>query len=203
MIRLTSAALLIMWFLAFTVAPATAMIQHSDNRLQHQPAPTCHAPVKPRPAISALTAKPSSPTVNASKPRYSKAQLAYVSQWTDDDKRSAKILKAVHKASAETGLSPRLIIAMIKTESSFDPKASGRGYHGLMQVKAKVHRKRMARLGVRNIYDVEQNTRLGADILVDYKKSAKGNLKKALVRYTGGSHRVANKILKDMQSVPT
>lgn len=192
--------LVAVWFLALSFAPMT-LLAKTNPTLAHQVYPACHG--QPEALQSKARAKPHTAPAKAAKAPYSSARLAYVSKWTGDRAKAQKILKAVHKVAAETGLPPALIIAVMKPESKFNPRAnSGKGDYGLMQVRAKHHRKRMARLHVKNIYDVEQNIRLGSDIIVDYKKSAKGNLRKALVRYTGGSAKAADRILREAKRVP-
>lgn len=200
MIRLAY-TLVVAWFLALSFAPLT-LLAKTNPTLVHQQAPACYKPAHPLLSKAAPVKQQANKQPAARS--YSAKRLAYVNEWTDNEQRSAKILRAVHKVSKETGLPSALLLAVIQPESGFDPKAnSGRGDYGLMQVRAKHHKQRMRDLKVKNIYDVEQNIRLGADIIVDYRNSAKGNLKKALVRYTGGSVASANKILRIMKTIPS
>lgn len=63
------------------------------------------------------------------------------------------------------GICPELLIAIIESESSGNPKAENNGCIGLMQINPAWHSARMARLIVVNIYDEYSNILVGADIL--------------------------------------
>ena len=67
----------------------------------------------------------------------------------------------------EYQVSPALIIAMIERESRCCPDAIGDGGQsfGLMQIQERWHEDRMARLGVTDLLDPEQNIRVGVDLV--------------------------------------
>lgn len=83
---------------------------------------------------------------------------------------------------------PLLILAVIATESSFNPKAgSSVGAKGLMQVNTKVHAKRFKQYGgVRAVHDVEAGIEVGTQILKEYLNKT-GSLKGALKYYVGAA----------------
>lgn len=141
-----------------------------------------------------VTAPPGAP--------YSTRQLSYVARFTSV--QTAKvILTAAHRVARRYRLEPRLLIAMIEVESAFRPRVSRRGrYHGLMQIRSAHHRERARSLGVRDVFRVHDNILLGTDILVDYRAQAKGNLRRALVRYSGGSYAFARSVMAKLNLIP-
>lgn len=62
---------------------------------------------------------------------------------------------------------PELLQSIAWSESRYDPKASGAGCEGLMQVAERWHEDRMERLGVSDLYDPEENMRVAADYLLE------------------------------------
>ncbi|MCK4856466.1 MAG: transglycosylase SLT domain-containing protein, partial [candidate division Zixibacteria bacterium] len=92
----------------------------------------------------------------------------------------------IRRAAQETGLSPRLIGAVIKQESAGDPKAvSRKGAVGLMQLMPAI----AVQMGVRNRFDPAANVLGGAKylraLLVQFKK-----LELTLVAYNAGPEAV-------------
>ena len=76
-------------------------------------------------------------------------------KWQDYD-------EIFNKASTTYNVDKRLLIAVAKTESDFNPKAtSGAGAKGIMQLMDNTARD----LGVSNSYDPEQNIMGGAKLL--------------------------------------
>ena len=92
------------------------------------------------------------------------------------------------KASKTYNVDKRLLIAVAKTESDFNPKAtSGAGAKGIMQLMDSTARD----LGVTNSYDAEQNIMGGAKLLSQLLKKYDGNRNKALAAYNAGTGNVA------------
>ena len=92
------------------------------------------------------------------------------------------------KAATTYNVDKRLLIAVAKTESNFDAKAtSGVGAKGIMQLMDGTARS----LGVTNSYDAEQNIMGGAKLLSQLLKKYDGNRNKALAAYNAGSGNVA------------
>lgn len=83
------------------------------------------------------------------------------------------IYSSVQQASHMTKIDKALILALMKTESDFNPNAkSGTGYFGLMQIPYK-------------IFDIRKNVLIGTFILEEKIKNANGNLNVALAKYKG------------------
>ena len=92
------------------------------------------------------------------------------------------------KAATTYNVDKRLLIAVAKTESNFDAKAtSGTGAKGIMQLMDRTAKS----LGVTNSYDPEQNIMGGAKYLSQLLKQYDGDTDKALASYNGGSGNVA------------
>lgn len=92
------------------------------------------------------------------------------------------------KASTTYGVDKQLLIAVAKTESNFDAKAtSGVGAKGIMQLMDSTAKS----LGVKNSYDPEENIMGGAKYLSQLLKQYNGDTDKALASYNGGSGNVA------------
>ena len=93
-----------------------------------------------------------------------------------------------NKASTTYNVDKRLLIAVAKTESDFNPKAtSGAGAKGIMQLMDRTARD----LGVTNSYDAEQNIMGGAKLLSQLLKKYDGDRNKALAGYNAGTGNVA------------
>lgn len=75
------------------------------------------------------------------------------------------------------------ILAIIAVESSYNPKASFRGSHGLMQIEKKSH---LDKLKGRNIFNVAVNIELGATVLYEYFQLVGKNVKATLLSYNAG-----------------
>lgn len=89
----------------------------------------------------------------------------------------------IERTAQTHGLEPALVMAVVRVESGFNPKArSGVGARGLMQV--------MPRTGMwlkcRDLYDAEDNLECGARVLVRYLKRFKGHLVYGLAAYNAG-----------------
>lgn len=98
--------------------------------------------------------------------------------------RSAgEITALVHKLAPLYGLAPKLVLAIIDTESAFRTDAvSSKGAVGLMQLIPETAR----RFGVRDSRDAEQNLRSGMAYLRWLLSYFRGNLRFALAGYNAG-----------------
>jgi len=79
-------------------------------------------------------------------------------------------LEAYTEEVAEAyGLDPAVVYAVMYTESRFQADAVGDNGEslGLMQIKAKWHQERMARLGVTDLLEPQQNILVGCDFLAE------------------------------------
>lgn len=107
-------------------------------------------------------------------------------RWLDNHERRLRILRLVHREASRRGLSPELVLAVIKVESSFDRFAiSSAGAQGLMQVmpfwKNEIGRPND------NLTEVETNLVYGTTILSHYLNKEDGDMAHALARYNGSA----------------
>jgi hypothetical protein len=93
-----------------------------------------------------------------------------------------------YKAASEFRLDPHLILAVMATESSFDPNAeSSAGAQGLMQVHTRVHTSKFEPYGgVEAAWDPVANIRVGARILSEYV-NRHGDVAAGLKAYVGAA----------------
>lgn len=103
-----------------------------------------------------------------------------------------RIVNATYKEAAKYGFDPFFLFAMMRTESTFNPKARSRyGARGLMQVVPRWHR---AKIRGRNIVNIETNIEVGAEVFAECLENKKGYIKKALKCYSGGARNYATKL---------
>jgi soluble lytic murein transglycosylase len=111
---------------------------------------------------------------------------------------------AIVREAERNGLDPLLIVAVIRTESSFDSYAvSGVGAMGLMQVMPHTGRYLLSKRGQRLLrktllFDPELNVELGAGYLADLIRRF-GSVEHALVAYNAGPS-LARRILRERAS---
>lgn len=94
------------------------------------------------------------------------------------------IANVVYDKSKKYGFSPYLIMALIKTESNYNPRATSFCAYGLMQVNYKVWVNKL-NIDLARIFDIEYNIELGLKILRHYM-DLEGCIEKALFRYNNG-----------------
>jgi soluble lytic murein transglycosylase-like protein len=98
------------------------------------------------------------------------------------------VRELVRRLSVENGLDPKLMDALVRTESAYDPSAvSRKGAMGLMQLMPATAR----RLGVSDPFDPEQNVRGGMREFARLVDQYRGNLQLALAAYNAGEGAVA------------
>lgn len=99
------------------------------------------------------------------------------------------LIVTAHSVGKELGVDPLLIVAVMATESSFNPLAESRfGAQGLMQVIPKYH---MDKLGEDAhklaLFDPATNIRVGAMVLKEYTRR-NGSVEAGLQYYAGASN---------------
>ena len=120
-------------------------------------------------------------------------------RYIKDSKQRLRYLKSIHKSATQAQLEPELVLAVIQTESSFDPYAvSVVGAQGLMQVMP-FWKKEIGRPSD-NLINIETNLRYGCTILKYYIDKEKGHIANALARYNGsygsyGSYKYSRKVM--------
>jgi soluble lytic murein transglycosylase-like protein len=100
-----------------------------------------------------------------------------------DSEYGAELRELVRRVSSEQGLDPRLVDALVRVESAYDPRAvSRKGALGLMQLMpATAHR-----LQVDDPFDPEQNLRGGVREFSRLIDRYSGSLQLALAAYNAG-----------------
>jgi soluble lytic murein transglycosylase-like protein len=94
----------------------------------------------------------------------------------------------VRQLSVEHGLDPKLMDALVRVESGYNPRAvSRKGAMGLMQLMPET----ATRLGVENPFDPEQNVRGGMREFSRLVDRYRGNLQFALAAYNAGEGAVS------------
>lgn len=108
-----------------------------------------------------------------------------------------EIASAVSNLANSYGMSPLLILAVIKVESNFNIKAvSNKDARGLMQVRPIVVREVANDLGInphdgQSLFGHEFNLRVGVHYLAGLLKQFHGDIKKALMAYNAGPTTIA------------
>ena len=99
----------------------------------------------------------------------------------------AEIGSIIDRVSSHYQIDPKLVHAMIRVESNYDPSAvSSKGAMGLMQlIPATAHR-----FGVQNPFDPSQNVQGGVSYLKYLLNLFGGNLPLSLAAYNAGEERV-------------
>ena len=94
-------------------------------------------------------------------------------------------VKICEEVGARKNISPEFLEAFIEAESSGVPTASNGNCKGLMQVYESVHRGRMQKLGVSNLYDPRGNIEVGSDILIELFETYGDDTAKVVMMYNG------------------
>ncbi|MBC2582716.1 lytic transglycosylase domain-containing protein [Clostridium sp. DJ247] len=106
--------------------------------------------------------------------------------------------QAVEKASRKYGIDKDLIMAVIKQESSFDPKStSSAGAMGLMQLMPGTAKE----LGVSDAYDIGQNVDGGTRYLKGLLDMYSNSKELALAAYNAGPGTLQNRNVKDASGI--
>lgn len=86
---------------------------------------------------------------------------------TEDTYLSEEIVNACEKYGEEYSICPELLMAIAETESNGKQNATNGSCKGIMQVSEKWHIDRMERLGVTDIYSVNENIHVATDYLYE------------------------------------
>lgn len=110
---------------------------------------------------------------------------------TKDTWISSEYVSYIKEISADYGICPELIMAIIESESSGKADAVNGICVGLMQINAPFHRDRMVRLGVTDLYEPEENILVGVDYLMELAAEYE-DISLVLDIYNGNSKAFAN-----------
>lgn len=106
----------------------------------------------------------------------------------DSSADRGELRKLVHAVSAEHGVDPKLIDALVVIESGYDPRAvSLKGAMGLMQLMPETAK----RLNVANPFNPAENVRGGVREFSRLVRRYSGNLQLALAAYNAGEGAVS------------
>lgn len=103
------------------------------------------------------------------------------------DRADSRINGLIQKISRENDLDPKLVRAVVRVESNYNPRAvSHKGAQGLMQLMPKT----AERFGVPDPFDAEENIRGGVHYLKYLLQRFGGNIRLALAAYNAGEESV-------------
>jgi soluble lytic murein transglycosylase-like protein len=104
---------------------------------------------------------------------------------TLSEDEATQIVVAAYYFANERQLDPHHLLAMMRVESRFNPKArSSEGALGLMQVIPRYHKTALAK---RNPLDPVVSIEVGSLVYHDCLEKANGNVRKAVSCYSGGA----------------
>ena len=104
-------------------------------------------------------------------------------QFSDPTPLQKKVFELVHKLAPQYALDPRLVLAVIRAESNFDPVAvSNKNAQGLMQLIPETS----LRFNVKKPFDPEQNIRGGMSYLRWLLAYFEGDVQLAVAAYNAG-----------------
>jgi soluble lytic murein transglycosylase-like protein len=135
--------------------------------------------------------------------RLKRLSFAISRQYQIPEARASSIVLGAHQVSATRNIDPLLLLAIVGTESAFNPHAvNASGAAGLTQVLPCAHKEQLQvlrRHGL-SIFNEHANLDMGALILQEYLEKNSGNRILALQEYSGNlkdpHHRYAKKVLK-------
>lgn len=101
-----------------------------------------------------------------------------------------EIQVACEKYGAEYDICPEELEAFCYEESRYIANVSNGNCKGLMQVNEKVHKARMEKLGITDIYDVDSNIHLAADLLAELYADYSSDTGTVIMLYHGESNAI-------------
>jgi soluble lytic murein transglycosylase-like protein len=116
----------------------------------------------------------------------SKVAQAAAAKYNKDVKEVDRYVDIVVDAANARGIDPKIMLAIIATESNFNPKAKNpeSSASGLTQVLANLHRKLINKYGG-DPFDPHTSINAGTHILHSNLVATRGDMKTAITRYGG------------------
>ena len=111
-----------------------------------------------------------------------------------------EVEEACEKYGEKYDICPEILEAICWRESRCQPDVSNGSCKGLMQINTSVHSERMKKLKVKDIYDVDGNVKVGADLLAELD-SKNNNIAKSLDEYNGNKQGGKSKYTKETLTV--
>lgn len=155
--------------------------------LEAEPLPTESIPTKLTEIYPYEPTEPSEPT-EPEIPAPTEGQALYDVPMPDD------LQIFIIDLCEEKHIDPRIIFAMIKMESNYEPDALGDNgnSHGLMQIQPRWHQGLMTRLGCYDLLDPYQNVTVGVELL-SLLLEKYGTMGEALTAYNAGDYGAWNR----------
>ena len=117
-----------------------------------------------------------------------------------DNATANEYANIIKSTSEKFGEDPFVIAALIVIESKVRPNARSRGGdYGLMQVRWRVHRRKLTQKypaikTEKDMFKPLENITAGTDIFSSYRKSADGDIVRAMRAYSGGGSALWEKV---------
>ena len=113
-------------------------------------------------------------------------------------KQAAQFTTYVREAGKKFDVESEIIASIIVVESGVRPYVISKGGdYGLMQVRYKVHKNRVK--NANQLLDPKTNIFIGTQIFKQYYEQKK-DLRGALIRYSGGNKKMAEKVLRILRA---
>lgn len=110
----------------------------------------------------------------------------------------SQIVQTAYKEAIRHSISPLLVLAIIEKESSLRSTVSNSyGALGLMQVVPRYHPEKLRNpTNPKELLTPDGNIKVGTRIVAEYLQLQKGNLEKALVKYSGNAKEYYPKVMR-------
>ena len=108
--------------------------------------------------------------------------------------------RLIMRKAKQYRLSPALLKALIRVESSFNPYAISPSAHamGLTQIIPE----NFKRLGITNPFDPDQSITAGASLLASHTKQFRGSIRLSLIAYNAGERTAIREMQGQRSSLP-
>ena len=126
----------------------------------------------------------------------SAASIALASLQADvpviDPEIPEEIQASCEKWGEEYDICPEFLEAIIYEESRYTPDVVGGSCKGLMQINVPIQKDRIEKLGVKDIFDIDSNVHVGADLLAELFNDYSSDAGTVLMLYHGEKNAIRN-----------